>query len=1100
MPQLVAYQTGIGAIPLSSAGPSGKTPAQIRHAYGFDGITFNNGTVVGDGNGTTIAIVDAFDDPNIANDLHQFDVQFGLPDPVFTKVDQNGGTAYPAPNAGWITEIALDVEWAHAVAPKANILLVEANSSFDSDLFAAVDYARQATGVVAVSMSWSSGEYPGEMMDDSHFTTPASHNGVTFLAASGDRGAPVQHPAISSNVVAVGGTTLSVDAAGNWLSETGWSGSGGGISSMVPQPSYQNGVVTQSTTWRTSPDVAYDADPATGFPVYDSYNNGTSLPWRTWGGTSDAAPQWAALIAIADQGRLLAGEGTLDGATQTLPALYAISSGDYRDITSGTSTGNPKYSAGPGYDLVTGRGSPLAGSIVADLIAGLGTNQLAFQQEPPATLIAGTVLSPAVVVDVEDQFGNLITTDNSNVTLTLNTGMFANGSQTVTVQAVNGVATFSGLGADLIINKAGSFQLWASDGTARGTPSSIIAISPANASQTAFQSIPTTGTAGVVLGTAVKVAVEDAFGNIITGDASNVTLGIATGPGVFASGSTLSVAAVNGIATFSKLILDTSGKYTLNAADGSLAVPTSGAITINPAAATHLAILQAPTTGAAGTALTPAVKVAAEDQFGNPVSSSSTVTLTLSSGTFSTGKTTATAGTSGGIATFSSLIFNTPGSYTLNASDGALTGTSFAVTITPGAASKLVFQQMPPAAGTAGVALSPAVVVAVEDKVGNLIATDNTSSVTLTLNTGTFANGSKTVTASVAGGLATFSGPGLDLIINKTGSYKLTASDGTLTPATSGSIAIAPAATSQMAFQSIPATGTAGTVLAVAVKVALKDVFGNIATGDTSTVTLGIATGPGVFASGSTLSVAAVNGIATFSNVILNTSGKYTFTATDGSLPVPTSGTITINPAAATQLVFLQAPATGTAGVALAPAVKVATKDQFGNLVTTSSNVTLTLSSGTFSNGSSSVVIGTSGGVATFSNLIINTAGSYTLTASDGTLTGTSFGVTINPAAASKLVFVQQPPATGSVGIALDPPVLVSVEDKFGNVLAGNNSSVTLTLSSGTFANGSQTVTVQAVNGVASFSSLIINTGGTYTLKASDGALTAATSTSFTIS
>jgi aspartate/glutamate racemase len=372
-PMLVPYRTGDGAAPFSTPSPTGYTPTQIRHAYGFDTIAFNSGTVVGDGSNTTIAIVDAFDDPNIANDLHKFDVQFGLPDPIFTKVDQNGGTAYPAPNAGWITEIALDVEWAHAIAPNAAILLVEANTNSFANLLTAVDYARHATGVVAVSMSWGAGDFSSETAFDSYFTSPANHGGVTFVASSGDNGAPPEFPAVSANVVSIGGTTLQLDSAGNWISETGWSGSGGGVSAYVPQPAYQNGIVTQTTTMRANPDVAYDSDPYTGFPVYDSYNNGITNPWGQWGGTSDAAPQWAALIAIADQGRALVGRGSLDGATETLPALYALASGDYHDIISGTSTGAPNYSAGPGYDLVTGRGSPFAAAVVNDLVGPTST-------------------------------------------------------------------------------------------------------------------------------------------------------------------------------------------------------------------------------------------------------------------------------------------------------------------------------------------------------------------------------------------------------------------------------------------------------------------------------------------------------------------------------------------------------------------------------------------------------------------------------------------------------------------------------------------------------------------------------------------------------
>ena len=201
------------------------------------------------------------------------------------------------------------MEWAHAIAPVANILLVEASSASFSDLLTAVDYARNAAGVVAVSMSWGGGEFSGESGYDGYFTTPSGHGGVTFVAASGDSGAPVGYPAISPNVVAVGGTTLSLGAGGNYLSESGWSGSSGGLSAYEAEPAYQRTVVTQTSTFRANPDVAYDSNPNTGFSVYDSYNNPVSAPWGQWGGTSDAAPQWAALVAIADQGRAAGRQG-----------------------------------------------------------------------------------------------------------------------------------------------------------------------------------------------------------------------------------------------------------------------------------------------------------------------------------------------------------------------------------------------------------------------------------------------------------------------------------------------------------------------------------------------------------------------------------------------------------------------------------------------------------------------------------------------------------------------------------------------------------------------------------------------------------------------
>ena len=218
-----------------------------------------------------------------------------------------------------------------------------------------MDYARSYPGVVAVSMSWITGDFYGLTAYDRYFTTPAGHGGVTFVAGSGDHGSPVGYPAVSPNVVAVGGTTLQADALGNYLSETGWSGSGGGTSAYVTQPAYQKGVASGTT--RNNPDVAYDS---IGFPVYESYSHSVSTPWIQVGGTSAAAPQWAALVAIADQGRALAGKDPLDGVSQTLPMLYSLPSSDFHDVTSGTSVGVPRYSAGPGYDFVTGRGTPKA--------------------------------------------------------------------------------------------------------------------------------------------------------------------------------------------------------------------------------------------------------------------------------------------------------------------------------------------------------------------------------------------------------------------------------------------------------------------------------------------------------------------------------------------------------------------------------------------------------------------------------------------------------------------------------------------------------------------------------------------------------------------
>jgi len=382
--------------------PSAYTPAQIVNAYGFNQIAFNSGAVKGNGAGETIAIVDAYYDATIKNDLSTFSSQYGLPqldgiggDGVFKQVDLSHGTSSP-PGDDWTLETALDVEWAHAVAPKANIVLVEAASDSQNAagepvallnaVQTAATYSLNGAPVGVVSMSWGITEVAGEAAWDHYFNVP----GVTFVAASGDSGAGTIWPAVSPYVVSVGGTTLNLSRTNTISSETGWGtgdwsfllgGSGGGFSQYEPLPSYQSGITTGSGGYtytqfraRLNPDVAYNADPNTGYHVYDGVDGG----WSVVGGTSAGAPQWSALFAIADQGRKLAGETNL-GSTQTLTALYS-NPGDFHDITKGSTgtyevldnsgnvTGYIPVTALRGYDLVTGLGSPVANAIVPALV------------------------------------------------------------------------------------------------------------------------------------------------------------------------------------------------------------------------------------------------------------------------------------------------------------------------------------------------------------------------------------------------------------------------------------------------------------------------------------------------------------------------------------------------------------------------------------------------------------------------------------------------------------------------------------------------------------------------------------------------------------
>lgn len=333
------------ATPMATTSPTGYTPAQIRHAYGFDKIS-------GNGAGQTIAIVDAYGSPSLANDLKVFSTTFGLQQATLAVYYPQGK---PAANSGWALETTLDVQWAHAIAPGARIVVVVAKSASISNLLNAVDYAVKTLGAKQVSMSWGAAEFSSEASYDSHFNKA----GVSFFASSGDSGAGVIWPAASPYVVAVGGTTLQLDSTGTALAETGWSGSGGGTSAYCKKPAWQTSF--SAGTGRTVPDVSYDADPYTGFPVYISnYNNTTG--WIQVGGTSAGAPQWAAQQALINASRTT----TMTGGGSQLYSTATSAYTDFFDIISGS---NGAYFCNPSYDLVTGLGSPNAPALVPAMTA-----------------------------------------------------------------------------------------------------------------------------------------------------------------------------------------------------------------------------------------------------------------------------------------------------------------------------------------------------------------------------------------------------------------------------------------------------------------------------------------------------------------------------------------------------------------------------------------------------------------------------------------------------------------------------------------------------------------------------------------------------------
>ncbi len=364
-------------------------PAQLRRAYDFNPLLSSGET----GAGTTIAIIDAFQDPTIVHDLRRFDAVSGLAaPPAFHIVAPFGLTPFDPGNAdevGWSGEVALDVEWAHAMAPGAKIELVLAPSDANGDILATERYVIEHRLGDVLSMSYTEAErcFDGGHQADQHaWFERAVAGGMSLVAGAGDWGAAqfacvgdsfikaVGTPASDPLVTSIGGTTLRADLhGGTYQSEEVWNdhlnaeAGGGGFSELYPRPAYQNQIGAPGTT-RGVPDVTYSASFFWG--AYVAWgSSGQGFEDWSFGGTSLGAPQWAALVAIADQA---AGHdlGNIN------PSLYALpdtgSQTAYHDITVGNNSFPPisGYSAAPGWDPASGLGSPVATRIVAGLTGG----------------------------------------------------------------------------------------------------------------------------------------------------------------------------------------------------------------------------------------------------------------------------------------------------------------------------------------------------------------------------------------------------------------------------------------------------------------------------------------------------------------------------------------------------------------------------------------------------------------------------------------------------------------------------------------------------------------------------------------------------------
>ena len=338
--------------PAVTTPPSGYYPAQFLVGYSLSGTTTSN---------KTIAIVDAFDDPNIFSDLNTYSAKFGIPglgscpvssgslaSPCFQKVDQRGGTKYPRSNSGWAVEISLDVEIAHAICQNCNILLVEADTNSYANLMTAVDRARILNASV-ISNSYGGSEFSGEAAYDSHF----NYSGIAFTFSSGDSGYGAQYPAASQYVTAVGGTTLNINKTDNsYINEAVWSGTGSGCSSYESKPVLQKDI---GCSKRTVADVSADADPNTGAAIYDSVLYLGQRGWFEVGGTSLSSPLIAGVYALSG--------GVSTGIQGNSIPYTQGNSTNLHDITSGNN-GNCGVTypylctAEVGYDGPTGLGTP----------------------------------------------------------------------------------------------------------------------------------------------------------------------------------------------------------------------------------------------------------------------------------------------------------------------------------------------------------------------------------------------------------------------------------------------------------------------------------------------------------------------------------------------------------------------------------------------------------------------------------------------------------------------------------------------------------------------------------------------------------------------
>jgi subtilisin-like proprotein convertase family protein len=718
--------------------------------------------------------------------------------------------------------------------------------------------------------------------------------------------------------------------------------------------------------------------------------------------------------------------------------------------------------------------------------------------EPPATAQPGAnFASPnPVLVDALDTNGNIATTYNGPVTITLTGGATGLVGSPVTVDAVAGIATFS----SLAISMDGTYKLFAaSPGLTSDTSTSIYIVGAATQLFIAQQP-PNPVVAGTGFG--FTVGGDDVFGNPTTIFPANATVSVALASNPGASnplGVTMTVPVVGGIATFNGLTLNKVGQgYTLKVTSAGLASATTNGFNVVNAAADHLLIAPAnepPTTVTAGQTF--GMSVTALDPFGNvDLGFSGQVTVSIAGGVL-TGTT--TVGVTKGVAAFTSLAIDTTGTFQINASSSpALTTTnSTSILVTPAAPSQLVWDSEPPGQVIHNFPFGAA--LDLRDKYGNL-ETNVQGTVTIALdNNPGGANLGGDLTADLAGGVTSFTNLSISAVGN---GYTLqaTSSVGGFISPPSTPIDVLPTPAVSLAITAEPPSSV--TVhQGFDIKVAALDQFGSLDPDFNGSITVALASGPAAQLGG-TLTATASNGVAMFSGLSVDLVGTgYTLAASSAGLAGATSTSFTANPAAASQLLITTEPKSSVAAGAQFGFV-VTAEDQYNNIATGfNGNVTIAVASGPGGTLTGTTNATATNGVATLSGLILTQAGSgYTLQVSSPNLTSaTTTAITVTPLDASRFVITTQPPSSITAGSAFG--FTVTAEDTFGNVATTFNTLVSIGLARnpGTGTLGGS-LSQRASGGVAQFSGLTLKTVGTgYTIDATNGTLTSLPSNPITV-